>query len=176
MRFPAPIRGIQSLSSHTVQQSSNDVLSYLLLLLDCFALNWRLLLDVEIQRSVRRPAGRDRKLARHLPPSRSAEPSQVVARPRCVLPAHARHGTANAEPTPLISSLVLAPTTYNHPCPVPLAVRAAQRPRRRRARCEEHRVGRVRARPCLPPRATDGDHSAAPGCYASSDARMSPPH
>lgn len=86
------------------------VLSYLLPVADCFALNWRLFYSTSKSRVrlVRRPAGTESCWPDTF--RRRDPPSQVVAlaRPRALRSARARtamHGTANAEPpTPLIDT------------------------------------------------------------------------
>jgi hypothetical protein len=161
MRFPAPIRGIQSLSSHTVQQSSNDVLSHLLAV-DSFTLNWRLYCSAsESSVAFGSAAGRDRKLARHLPPSRSARAKWWWHGRGAFCPR--AHGMAPPPRSPLrlstphCSSLALAPTTRvlcrTMPAPALRAVPGDWR----------GTPSGTRARLCLPPRATDGDHSAPIG-------------
>jgi len=83
------------------------------------------LFDVGIQRCVWF-GGRPGPKAGPTPSAVAIRKSQVVvARPRRVLPARARHGTATAEPTPLIdTALLVTGARSNHPCPVPHNARA----------------------------------------------------
>lgn len=148
-----------------------------------------------------RPADRDRKLARHLPPSRSVrrEPSGGTTGTAALRLARARtawHRQRGAHALRLIDnrprahwpSLALAPTTENHPCSVLCRWLCAPHEHNytatapasaSRAVCVARNTEWDARSPCLLPRATDdGDHSAlgrhGTRCYASSDARMTP--